>query len=93
MFTSTTNSYRLSHQALTHLLTLSVQKIRGQSSLGNGTTVLLLDVSFVVGLERLLELDLLRVSLGVVELSLETEEMLSVLGVLVRHSSLTLSPD
>lgn len=76
----------------THLLTLSVEQVGRKSALGNGSGVLLLDVPLVVGLEGLLELDLLRVSLGVMKLSLETKEVLGVLGVLVRHTSLTLSP-
>ena len=61
---------------MTYLLSLSVEQVGRESSLRYGSVVLLLYVSLVVGLERLLELDLLRVSLRVVKLGLETEQLL-----------------
>jgi hypothetical protein len=79
-------------EGITYLLTLSVEQIRRQGTLWHGAIVLLLDVPLVVSLERLLELDLLGMSLGMVELGLETEELLGLLRVLVRHTGFTLSP-
>lgn len=57
----------------TNLLTLTVKQIRRQRSLRDGSLVLLLDIPLVMRLERLLELDLLRVTFGVVQLGFETE--------------------
>lgn len=62
----------------THLLTLSVEQVCRQRSLWNHTIVLLFDIPLVVRFECLLELNLLRVALCVMQFSLHSEELLGV---------------
>jgi len=57
-------------------LTLTVQQEGGQSTVGGGTSIGLLEVPLVVGLERLFELHLLGVPFLVQELGFDTEEFL-----------------
>lgn len=78
---------------VTHLLTLTVKKIGGESALLDGTVVLLLDVALVVGLELLLHLHLLGVTLSVVQLGLVADHLLRHLRVLVHLTRLALAPD
>jgi hypothetical protein len=74
------------------LLTLAVEQVGRQRALGDRALVLLLDVALVVLLERLLELDLLAVPLGVVKLGLESKELLCRRRVLVDGTRLALAP-
>ena len=77
---------------MTHLLTLAIKQIRRERALFDRSVVLLLDVALVVRLERLLHLNLLRVSLGMVKLGLVTEHLLCLLRRSVDLSGGTLSP-
>ena len=74
------------------LLTLSVQQIGRESTLGSSGIVRLFDVALVVSLEGLFELDLLGVSFGMVELCLDTVEFLSDGRVLVGFTGGTFTP-
>lgn len=75
-----------------HLLTLAVEQVGGESSLLDGTVVLLLDVALVVRLELLLHLYLLGVTLRVVQLGLVADHLLRHLRRLVDLTRLTLAP-
>lgn len=74
------------------LLTLAVEQVCGQSTLLDSSIVLLLDVALVVRLERLLELHLLAVALGVVKLGLQTVKLLRVGRRLVHLTRGSLTP-
>jgi hypothetical protein len=78
-------------QGLGILLTLSVQQISRESTLGSGRIVRLLDVALVVSLERLFELDLFGVSFSVVKLGLDTVQLLSDGRILVGFTGGTFS--
>ena len=72
-------------------LTLSVQQVGGQSSLLGSRIVRLLDVSLVVCLEGLFELNLFGMSFGVVQLGLDSVKLLSYGRVFVRFTGSSLS--
>jgi hypothetical protein len=79
-------------QGLGILLTLSIQQVCRQSSLGGSGIVGLLDVAFVVSLEGLLKLDLFGVSFSVMQLGFDTVEFLGDGRVLVGFTGGTFSP-
>lgn len=78
-------------QGLGILLTLSVQQVGRQSSLLGSRIVRLLDVSLVVCLEGLFELNLFGMSFSVVQLGLDSVQLLSYGRVLVGFTGGSLS--
>lgn len=76
----------------THLLTLSIKQVGGESTVLNSSIILLLDIPLVVRFELLLHLNLFRVSFSMVQFCFMTKHLLSICGCLVGFSGCTLSP-
>lgn len=74
-------------------LALAVEEVGGQCAVRNGRGVGLLDVPLVVRLERLLELNLLSMALGVKEFSLKAKGFLRDSRGTMGFTSLSLPPD